>query len=134
MSEETDGKVLDLDQLFGQAKAVKVKWEGEMHELLRLEAISPKQAMKFNQLYLRAGKLQQALQSKTGDELSDADVDEVQAVFDEMLGMLCATLPLKEIPYMAKSQIMVFYMEQTQGKKAMEAALSQVTGGRRSRG
>lgn len=131
MSEEKKG-VLNLDELFGQARAVIVRWQGRDYELLRIEGISPRQATQFNKLYLQAGGLQKAL-------AGNGDVDEEQAVeidelFSKMIRILCADFPVGETPFLAKMRIIQFYMEQTQGKKAMETALKTLTGEMSSRG
>lgn len=118
---EEKGKILDLDELFGQARAVKVRWLGKEYELLKLEGISPRQSVKFQQMQMRANVLQNA-------EGTDEQADEVEKLLNEMLKMLCAELPVETIPFMAKTRVMGFYIEETQGKKALETALSNATG------
>jgi len=124
-----ENKVLDLDALFGQARAVKVKWQGKEYELLRLEAIGPRQAVKFQKLQLRAAKLQ-----NVDEEMSDEQAAELEAVFNDILKLLCEELPLETMTVLHKMNILAFYTEQTQGKKVMELALKKIqTGARRSR-
>ena len=127
-----DSKVLNLDELFGQARAVKVRWKGREYELLRIEGISPKQASQFNKLYLKAAKLQGALSG--GADMDEAQADDVDELFNQMLSILCADFPVRETPFMAKMNVIQFYVEQTQGKKVMEAALTKLTGEMSSRG
>lgn len=120
--------ILDLDELFGQARAVKVKWQDKEYELLRMDAISPKQAVKFQQLELRAGNLQ-----SIGAELTDENAAELEQTIDEMLAMLCKDLPLAELSFIYKTRILTFYAQETQGKKALKVALKNLTGATPSR-
>lgn len=128
----SDGnKVLNLDELFGQARAVKVRWQGREYELLRMEGIGPKQATQFNKLHLQASRLQGSVNSQ---DVDDAQAEEIEEVFNKMIKILCADFPVSEAPFMAKMSIVQFYVEQTQGKKAMETALRKLTGETSSRG
>lgn len=121
MSDEK--KTLDLDQLFGQADPIKLKLKGAEYELLPIEGIGPKQAVKFQKLQLRAQKLQSL---KTNPESMDAkQAQELDDLFDEMLKILCPELPLSEMTSVQKIRSVLFYMEQTQGKKILEAALGE---------
>ena len=121
-------KVLDLNELFGQAKTVKVKWKEEEYELLRIEGISPKQALQLQSFQKRIEKL------KDKSEPAEEDATDMEKLFDEILKMLCKELPLKEIPFNGKMAIMRFYIEETQGKKALEVALANLTGATSSQG
>lgn len=121
MSDETR-KVLDLDDLFGQARAVKVRWKGQEYELLRMEALTPIKAQQFGKLQDKARSLQ------TEDEIDEERSQKIESLFDEMLRSLCSDLPLENIPFMGKMRIITFYIEETQGKKVLEAALRSLTG------
>lgn len=124
-------KVLDLQEIFGQANSVQVKTrDGKLHHLLRMEAISPKEAVLFQQLQLKANRLQHVSR-----DMTDGQATELTAIFDQLLSILCKDLKLDEMLFMEKISIIQFYMEQTQGKKAMELALRKVrqTGARHSR-
>lgn len=126
MSDER--KVLDLDELFGQARAVKVKWQDQEYELLKMEAISPQDAVQFQKLQIAAGKLQMK-----GD-MDDASAKKIEKLIDDMLKLLCKELPLQEMKFMVKMRVLTYYIEETQGKKALETALSKVTGAKSSAG
>ena len=115
-------KALDLDELFGQARAVKVKWQGKEYELLRMEAIGPRDAVRFQKLQLKASKLQMS------DDMDDETAREVEKTFDDMLNLLCKDMPLGEMVFMQKMRVITYYIEETQGKKALEIALQKVTG------
>jgi hypothetical protein len=117
-----DRKVLDLDELFGQARAVKVKWQDQEYELLKMEAISPKDAVQFQKLQIAAGKLQMK------DDMDDASAKQIEKLIDDMLKLLCKELPLQDMKFMVKMRVLTYYIEETQGKKALETALSKVTG------
>lgn len=119
-------KVLDLDELFGQAQAVKVKWQEREYELLKLEGISPQDAVKFQKLQLAAGKLQMK------DDMDDASAKGIEKLVDDMLKILCKDLPLQDMKFMVKMRVLTYYIEETQGKKALETALNKVTGARSS--
>jgi hypothetical protein len=119
---------LNLDELFGQARAVEVIYEGETYELLRLEGIDPKRLTQFQKLQKRASALQRA-----GEGMTDKQSEDVEALFDDMLAILCKDLPLATMPFIKKMRIITFYIEETQGKKALETALNKVTGAKRSR-
>lgn len=124
-------RILDLDDLLGQNKSVKVKWHTKEYALLTVEAISPKQAVQFQRMQEKTIKLQTPKAngdaSKNAD-VTDDDAAQLEALVDEMLIMLCSELPIGEIPFGGKMRILNFYMEETQGKKALEVALSPPTG------
>lgn len=127
-----NNKPLNLDELFGQASAVKVIWQGKTYELMRMEAISPKQAVKFNKLRVKANALQNVV-----EDMNDKQGSDLEKVVDEMLSLLSRELPVSEMPFAIKLRTLVYYTEQTQGKKVMELALGKVkarTGARSSRG
>lgn len=126
MSDER--KILDLDELFGQARAVKVKWQDQEYELLKMEAISPQDAVRFQKLQIAAGKLQMK------DDMDDASAKQIEKLIDDMLKLLCKELPLQEMKFMVKMRVLTYYIEETQGKKALETALSKVTGAKSSAG
>lgn len=121
-----DRKVLDLDELFGQARAVKVKWQDQEYELLKMEAISPQDAVRFQKLQVAAGKLQM------NSDMDDASAKQIEKLIDDMLKLLCKELPLQDMKFMVKMRVLTYYIEETQGKKALETALSKVTGERSS--
>ena len=125
MADAEDNKTLDLDALFGQAKPVKVKLNGKEYELLPMEGIGPRQAVQFQKLQLKAQKLQRL---QTGLKEMDAkQAKELEELFNEMLRTLCPELPLAEMNTMQKIRTIVFYMEETQGKKILEKALGNLS-------
>jgi len=118
-----ENKVLNLDEVFGEDRPIKVKWKGETYDLLRLEAFSPREINRFQNMQKDAAELQRL---KNAAKKNDHSIDKkIEQLFDKMLSTLCAKLPLAEIPFLAKTRIITFYIEETQGKKALEVALNQ---------
>jgi hypothetical protein len=111
-------RILNLDEVFGQDRPVKVLWGGREYELLRLEAFSPRQIHALGKLQGAAARL-----SEGGMQNAEGSDAEIEALFDEMLAVLCKELPLATMPFLAKTRIITFYIEETQGKKALEEAL-----------
>jgi len=123
-------KVLDLDELFGQARAIKVRWQTREYELLRMDAISPKQSLYFQKMVGRVQKLQstQPNGAEHSEEEDEKQAAELESLVNESLKLLCSELPVETIPFGRRMQILTFYSEETQGKKALEVALSELTG------
>lgn len=113
----SDKKILDLDELFGQARAVKVKWGGQEYELARMEAFDPKQVAKVQALQRKAFTLQ------VSEDPSEEQADELGKIIDMILSTLCPSLPLTEITFVMKLRIVEFYIQETQLPKAMGTAL-----------
>ena len=119
---DDDKKILNLDDLFGQAKPIKVRWQGQEYEFLRMDGITPKQALEFQRLQLKAGKIQNA------ESIDEASAMQIEEVFNDMLKILCPKIPLEEMTFLMKTRIVTFYIEETQGKNALETALMKATG------
>lgn len=118
-----DNKVLNLDEMFGEDRPVVVKWKGENYNLLRLEAFSPREINRFQSMQKDANELQRLKNANKDDKSIDKKIEDL---FDKMLSTLCTKLPLKEIPFLGKTRIITFYIEETQGKKALEVALAPI--------
>ena len=118
-----DNKVLNLDEMFGEDRPVVVKWHGESYNLLRLEAFSPREINRFQSMQKDASELQRLKNANKNDKGIDKKIEDL---FDKMLSTLCAKLPLKDIPFLGKTRIITFYIEETQGKKALEVALDRI--------
>lgn len=110
-------KALDLDELFGQARAVKVKWSGKEYELVRIEALGPKSISRFQGLQNKTSQLQML---SLNADITDEQDKEIIDLFNEMLLMLCKDLPVLEMPFAAKSKCLEFYIVETQGKNALD--------------
>lgn len=129
----TDKKPLNLDELFGQARAVIVIKDDVRHELIRLEGLDPKQAVRFQKLQVKAASLKNINPKKP----TETQADEVVGAVDEMLTILCNTLPIDQLSFVEKTRILEYYFEEAQEKKAPKLALAKVknqrTGARSSR-
>jgi|CXWL01.1.fsa_nt_gi hypothetical protein len=121
-------KKLNLDELFGQSNSVKVTQGGRDYELMRIEALGPKQAVQLQKMQKKADGLK-----LLNEEMTDQQALDMESTFDDMIRMLCPDFPIGEITFLMKMRILTFYMEQTQGKKAMETALKNMTGRKGSR-
>lgn len=147
MSEE-NSRALSLDDLFGQAQSMVVLHEGVRYELPKLKTLSPKKLQRFQELGKEAFKLQ-----KFGkDDFTKEQATEVEDLLDEILTMLCKELPLKPVSkwqrllahlrkkklptpltFEKKMAVVMYYGEETQGKKAVwPTAQKKTTGPRRS--
>lgn len=118
-----DNKVLNLDEMFGEDRPVVVKWHGKSYNLLRLDAFSPREINRFQSMQKDASELQRLKNANKEDKSIDKKIEDL---FDKMLSTLCVKLPLKEIPFLGKTRIITFYIEETQGKKALEVALAPI--------
>lgn len=127
MTEEK--KVLDLDQLFGNTRTVKVKWEGKGYELVRVEALSPKAISRFQSMQKRASHLQM---KSLNDEMTEAESQEIVSLINTMLNTLCETMPVESMPFAAKTRALEFYIMETQGKNALDIALAKGKKGKRT--
>ena len=122
MSDEKH-KALDLDELFGQAQIIKIKWQGKEYELMPTSAIGPKDALTLQKMQTRA----QAL-SGGADTITEENAAELETMFDEILVILNKDLPLSEIPFGGKMKIIQFYMDEGEGKKKAAAVSKKQTG------
>jgi hypothetical protein len=126
----SDEKLLNLDELFGQAQTVRIRWKGQEYGLLRMEGISPKQLTEFNKLYLRAMKMREELAAEN-QENNEQLSGELEELLGQILKLLCPGLSLETMPFIVRLRTVTYYVEQTQGKKVLETALKQ-TGATRS--
>ncbi len=109
---QDNGKALDLDELFGQNKSIKVKWHDKQYELIPISAIGPKDALALQKMQARATAF-----SSQKEEITDETAAELERMFDEMLVILSRELPLEQIPFGAKMKILEFYTQESEGKK-----------------
>ena len=96
--------VLNLDELYGKAKPVKVVHEGIIYELARPESLNPTQYQDFVNLY-----------NKWVTERLDQGTDAVkidQALTD-IITVLNPKLAEKNLPLAWKSQVLEFYGNET---------------------
>jgi len=127
-------KPLNLDEIYGTARSIGVIFKDRRYELVRLEALDPKQAVRFQKLQLKAKQLQ----SINPNEPSDDDAEQITQAVDDMLRILCADLPLAdaELTFTKKTRILEYYFDEALEKKAPKLALEKMknkTGVRSSR-
>lgn len=105
--------VLNLDELFGTARPVKVTWQGKEYELVRPEGLNAVQHQAFSRLYTKIQKAQLDLGN---------DPDELEAMVNELIALLNARLADAGLAYMAKIKVLEFYaaevFEPEKGKTA----------------
>jgi hypothetical protein len=121
-------KPLDLDELFGQARAIKVRWEGKEYDLIQLEALGPREIVQFKKMHWKASNLQI---NSVSEEINDAQADEIVELFDQMMEMICKEFP-KDAPFAIKARALEYYVVEMEGKKKIETPEPR-TGERRSR-
>lgn len=119
MTEEK--KVFDLDELFGQARAVKVKYGNREYELLRMEALSPRAISKFQGMQKRSNQLQMIAANE--EEITEEQDAEIVSLFNEMLRTLCQDLPVEGMPFALKAKVLEYYIQETQPKNPLNATL-----------
>jgi hypothetical protein len=103
----SDQQVLNLDDLFGQSKAIKVQHEGKTYELLHPEGLDPVQLNQWERLRRRSSLLKQA-----GDELTDEQADELTQVTLESLRLLNPELAEQGLSFIKQVRVLKFYSEQ----------------------
>lgn len=104
-------KALDLDELFGQARAIKVKWQGKEYELVQFNGMNSYQVLSFQKMR------RDIVVAQLDETISAERAAEIEKLFDDMLTILCKDLPLHEISYVEKTTIIAFYFQETQEKK-----------------
>ena len=108
MSEE-ERKVHDLDELFGKAKPIIVKWEGKEYRLRRPDSFGPKELNRFQHLQEQSYELQDA----SDGEMSDEQADELADITHRSIEMLNEKLA-ERLSFVQKVNVLLFYAEQVQ--------------------
>lgn len=106
---------LNLDELFGQAKKIKVVWQDKSYELVRPEGLGPKEFVRWDSLL---NKIQVLKDETTSDEQK---AEELEGVYNDVLMMICPQLVAAGLPFLGKMRVLQFYMEEVEGKKAPKA-------------
>lgn len=103
----SDG-VLNLDDLFGKSRPVRVVFKGVEYELLRPESLSPAQYSDW----LRLQKQVEVIRAK-GKDLTEKDFQEWDGLLSEVLGMLCQKFVAAEPSFQVRSKALEFYFQET---------------------
>lgn len=120
----SDQKVLNLDELFGQDRPVVVMWQGKRHEFMRMAAIGPREALRFEKMMGRAQQL-----SQVSDPSADESA-EIEGIYDEMIGTLCPDFPIQDLKFLQKLFVVDFYVENSQGELKKVAGGLKTIGGK----
>lgn len=105
--------VLNLDSLYGQDQPVIVIHNGREFELRRLDSLSPKQFMEWDELGKQIEKLSLNYDAKNDPEFAAAM--EVESAVTKALGLICPELAEAQPPlvFSAMMKVINFYIEQT---------------------
>jgi hypothetical protein len=107
--------VLNLDELFGEAKPVKVRWQGVLHELRRPEALGPRDLVRYDKLMALMAEAQTPAPAPgDGESSENAQAAAIERAIDEMLRMVGPSLLEVTTPlsFMAKNRVLQYYTEQ----------------------
>jgi len=102
--------VLDLDELFGQDRPVVVMWDEKRYEFMRMAAIGPREALKFD------GMLEKSAELRSATNPTDKQLDEINDMLGKMISVLSKDFPIKEIGFMHRLKVIEFYMVETSPK------------------
>ena len=106
-------KSLDLNELFGKTKTIKVICRDmKEYELVQFSGMNSYEVLSFQKMRRDVIRLQ------LEGTISAERAVEIEKLFDDMLTILCKELPLGEISYVEKTTIIAFYFQETQEKKA----------------
>ena len=94
--------------------------------MVRPADLSPEQLYKFDQLSKKVSRLDQM--GNGPDGISEEDAKFVEEMMDGILGLACPTLPLDEIPFMAKVMVVSNYKEEISESDPKAEAAEQQTG------
>ena len=117
MAEETI-KTLDLNDLLGETKAIKVRKDGCEYELTHLNNLGVHKILQFQ------GFRRQSTMLQLMDTISEDQAMQIEVLFDKMLHVLCADMPLEKFSYTEKTTILAFYFTETAPKKVMSPRTS----------
>lgn len=113
MSDENNSKVLDLDQILGQRNKIVVRRKDVEYSMRDMNALSANEVIRLQTMRQKVARLQML------EEPTDEQAIEIEKLFDRLLGLLCAEMPLGEISYSEKTTILAFYFTESQQKKAV---------------
>lgn len=112
MSDEKS-KVLDLDQILGQRNQIVIRRKDVEYSMRDMNALSANDVIRLQAMRQKIARLQML------DELTEDQAKEIEKLFNSILGLLCAEIPLGDISYSEKTTILAFYFTESQTKKAM---------------
>lgn len=96
--------MLNLDELFGQARPVVVKYHDKRFEFMRPEALTPAQYADWLAL---EGKVE-AIKAKES-ALEQNDIAEWDTLLTKIISLLCPAFVAEEPPFQVRSKALEFY-------------------------
>ncbi len=115
-----ENRILDLDELFGQAQVIAVMWGGRKHFMRRPEEMGPRDVVAFDRLNAQLYEMRKFSPFPDGDGAETA-IDEKRAtawesVLDAMLRVVGPTLLEGDppLPFAMKTRVLEFYTQQIQ--------------------
>jgi hypothetical protein len=108
-----DKQVLDLDAILGQQTVIKIRRNGIEYEMLKLTNLGVYPYMQFQDLRKRIAQIQMQ------GEMTEEKASKVESMFDEILSMVGKTLPLNELSYYEKINVLAFYLSESEPKKVI---------------
>ena len=106
---ENNGRVLDLDELFGMARPIVVRWKGRDYPLRRPTALSPEEIVRNERLRVRWADLQERISDGEALQTSSGLAGEIEEVTLEMIAILCPALAKAGVPFVAQVQVLQYY-------------------------
>lgn len=110
---EKKNAVLNLDELFGVARPIKVILGGRTYEMVRPEALSPKGFVQWDKLQRRAMELQVGADGEMSEEMTA----ELEDVISEAIYMACPGLREAELNFPQKVSVLNFYAAEVAPEK-----------------
>lgn len=129
-----NSRTLDLDALFTSKKPIIVKFLGQEFPMVRPVDLTPDQLYQFERLSKKMSKLE-ALDKKEED-FSGEDTKFIEETLNELILLVCPTMPVEKLPFMAKVYVIANYKDEiakddggsNEIKKATEEAMENLTG------
>lgn len=127
--EDNRKRSLDLDEILGQSKTLVVKWQGREYELIQMDGITPKKSLAFQKMMAKVHKLQAPQEdADISPEEEERLGNELERLVNQSLLLICSDLPVEDIPFGRRMQILTFYYREIQEKKITEATPENLTG------
>lgn len=121
-------QLLNLDEVFGATQELKVKWAGKTHFLTPPAELGARQIIEWERLTKRINAMAEIPEEEFESEVEE--LEQIEEVAIEALRVIGPTLPIEQIPFMARLRIISWYTEQISGEEEVEAGTNpKATGG-----
>ncbi len=121
--------VLNLDELFGASRPIKVVWKGVEYHLRRPEGMGPVEIVRLEHLRERHAALDAAAKTD-GVEPYMLQIEEC---VDEMIAVLSTELARQKLPFLAKTNVLEFWIGEIDAENAAAQASNPSKKGQRRR-